>query len=392
MAAILGLRDSQALLSDRFQNWRRQILYSFPNGSAILTAFLSTMKPEDTNDAVFNWYEKPLATQRTTLSASYTNVATTVSVTDITFRANHLIMNESTGEIMQITSVDTTGLVLTVKRGAWGTAVASAGADDAIICVGNAVAEGASTPQILQIDPTPLFNYTQIFRTALGMTGTAKKTSLKYAKEGRYVEAAREALNYHSIEMEKSFIFGVKALYTDSVTGNTLRTTDGVLTSVDDANVDTPAGGILTEDLWDDYSERMMRVCVDKSNTKLCIGGSGSMSVLNRLAKKVGRIELMPGDKTYGFRIQEWIQPSGTLYLYSHPLFTQHPVWRNYLIVVDIKALNYRYLTGRDTQRLTNRQNPGTDSQIDEFLTECGLELHFGTSHFWLTNVAKASL
>ena len=54
MATILGLRDTQSFSADRFENWRRQILYLFPNGAAPLTALLALTEPEETNDPHFH--------------------------------------------------------------------------------------------------------------------------------------------------------------------------------------------------------------------------------------------------------------------------------------------------------------------------------------------------
>src|SRR3972149_4879287 len=109
--AILGLRDTKSYgdAGFRFENWRRTILYSFPNGAAPLTALLSLLRSEDTNDPIYHWFEKPLPTQRTTVNANYTNVAATVVVDDSIIRPGHLILNEETGEIMQVTAVSGAG-------------------------------------------------------------------------------------------------------------------------------------------------------------------------------------------------------------------------------------------------------------------------------------------
>ena len=45
------------------------------------------------------------------------------------------------------------------------------------------------------------------------------------------------------------------------------------------------------------------------------------------------------------------------------------------MVIVDFPYLVYRYLEGRDTQLLEDRQSPGAATRISEYLTECGLEL-----------------
>src|SRR5882757_3403622 len=117
MATILGMRDTSTYTADRFENWRRMILYLYPNGKAPLTALLSLTEPEETNDCHYNWYEKPLPTQRTTLTASYISGAASIAIAVTTFRVGHVILNESTGEIMVVSSLDPSGLVVGVVRG-----------------------------------------------------------------------------------------------------------------------------------------------------------------------------------------------------------------------------------------------------------------------------------
>ena len=61
--------------------------------------------------------------------------------------------------------------------------------------------------------------------------------------------------------------------------------------------------------------------------------------------------------------------------VYLHPQFRQIPAMSNAMIIVDFPYLRYRYLEGRDTELLENRQGNGVDGVIHEYRTECGLEL-----------------
>src|ERR1017187_7933384 len=125
--AILGLRDSVSFDADRFKNYRRGILYASPNGAAPLTAFLSLTKPEETNDPNFFWYEKMTPLLRSSLTLAFAAGDNTIRVSDKNFRIGHQIEDEITGEQMEVTAVDATGLILSVTRGNWGAAAASSG-------------------------------------------------------------------------------------------------------------------------------------------------------------------------------------------------------------------------------------------------------------------------
>lgn len=402
---ILGLRDTASYASDRFQNWRRTILYSFPNGAAPLTAFLSLTEPEGTNDPHFNWYQKPLPTQRSVLTGSYSGVATSIAVAEANFRVGHQLLNEATNEVMEVTGVSSDGLTLTVHRGEWGAAAASSGADDAIVIIGNINAEGGGSPQAISVDPTPKTNITQIFRSPLELTGTAMQTALKYDRTGPYKERLREALNFHSIEMEKAFLFGKYAEWNDPADGKLKRTTRGILDFLPAGYKVTPAdaGGVMTLTEWEDFAELAFRVCSNSNSEKLVLLGSGALKAVNRLAQQQGEMKTVAGDEAFGMALNRWHTPYGTLYLRTHPLFTQHPVWRYTMLILDVHNLHYRYVNGRDTTRLTNRQANDADSRKDEFLTECGLEVHhYGVgataeaanegTHLLITNVRGADV
>jgi hypothetical protein len=67
------------------------------------------------------------------------------------------------------------------------------------------------------------------------------------------------------------------------------------------------------------------------------------------------------------------ITPFGTLLLYNHPLMTDNPTWRYDLFIIDPDKLVYRYLM---TPASPEPAVAGEDASRDEFLTECGLEVH----------------
>lgn len=393
--AILGLRDSVSFDADRFKNYRRGILYASPNGAAPLTAFLSLTKPEETNDPNFFWYEKFTPLLRSALTASFASGDNTIRVADKNFRIGHQIEDEITGEQMEVTNVDNTGLILTVSRGNWGAAAASSGAADPIRVIGNINAEGGRAPQTMSIDPTPLTNNTQIFRSPMELTGTVMKTTLKYDRSGPYTEKLREALEFHMTQMEWAHIVSKAATYQDATTGKTKRTTNGIVQYIPAAYKVSPAAanGIVTGDELALWMELVFRVCLNSAQEKLVLIGSGALNAINRLSEKVGRMETVAGDESFGMSLIRWYTPFGTLYLRTHPLFTQHPTWRYNALVLDVQGLVYRHVTGRDTQKLMNRQPNDADERMDEFLTESGLEVHHfgkGTTPPTTTNPGDA--
>src|SRR5262245_8390224 len=418
--AVLGMRGTGTFSNvERPQNWRQGILLYFPNGDAPLTAFMSKLKDQPTDDPQFHWFEKGLPVQRGTIrgagaadapaddasvAAGQTADAFLKMVPDGSaandvsiYKPGHVVFNEKTEEAMLVLAVTATSIRVrrdigdrfTTNPAITGGAV---GTGDALVIIGTGNPEGALLGTAIAYKPVRQYNYTQIFRTPLSLTRTARKTRLRYDDEGPYREAKREALQIHSIELEKAFLFGEReeiisvggggtAPLDITSAGQPLRTTRGFLnwlppvtTTAMSVNTDltqfNPPGS-LTEKLWDQFLEVAFRY---GGREKLAFAGSGALLVLNELAKNKARIELAPTDDTYGFHLMRYITPFGTLMLYNHPLMTDNPTWRYDLFVIDPDKLVYRFLD--DTRFLRNRQSPGEDASRDEFLTECGLEVH----------------
>lgn len=419
--AVLGMRGAGTFSAvERPQNWRQGILLYFPNGDAPLTAFMSKLKDQPTDDPQFHWFEKGLPVQRGTIrGAGATDppaddatvaaggtadiflkiIPDGSSSPDVTiFKVGHVVMDEKTEENMMVISVQTGNGTIKVRRDIGDKFVTNpavtggaVGTGDGLVITGNGNPEGALLGTAIAYKPVRQYNYTQIIRTPLSLTRTARKTRLRYDDEGPYREAKREALQIHSIEMEKAFLFsereeivaftGPSSPLDVTSTGQPLRTTRGfinwlpaVTTTSMSVNTDlvtyNPPGS-LTEKLWDQFLELAFRY---GSREKLAFAGSGALLVLNEMAKNKARIELAPTDDTYGFHLMRYITPFGTLMLYNHPLMTDNPTWRYDLLVIDPDKLVYRFID--DTRFLRNRQSPGEDASRDEFLTECGLEVH----------------
>jgi hypothetical protein len=291
---------------------------------------------------------------------------------------------------MKVTDVSATGLVLTVLRNAeWSVLTASESTDDTMAVIGNSNSEGSGSPESQSFDPTGYYNYTQIVKEAFDLTGTAMKTSVKYDPSGPWPEKMREALNLYSIQMEKAVIFGKRRQYTNATTGRIERTMGGIVSYIPAANLIT-TGTTLTYALLNTHMEAVFRTCLNNSQEKLMLCGSGFMSILNQVFKANATINLVPKAETFGLKMWEYVSPHGTLYIKTHPLFSQISEWRNNALIVDLPGLRYRYLTGRDTKRQQNIQLPDADLRKDQFISESTIEVHHGAAHMYITGYSAA--
>ncbi|KKM13229.1 hypothetical protein LCGC14_1718340, partial [marine sediment metagenome] len=266
---------------------------------------------------------------------------------------------------------------------------------------GNMNPEGATMPDALAYDPVEFFNYTQIFRTPLSITRTARKTRLRTG-DG-YQEVKREALELHSIEMEKAFLFSVRSTGLGS-NGKPERSTYGLRNFIIDNNTGgvshypTTAGfggvawtAALGGIQW--LYERLEQIFRYGSNEKLALIGNLALLGINELATAQGTINITPMTVSYGMRVLEWVTPFGTLFLKTHPLMSHRQALRRDMIILEPEKLKYRYIDDTffvdDPQDRKNRNN-SRDGTEEEYITEAGLEIHHAKAFGYLSGIGKA--
>ena len=405
---FLGMRGNGDWVADqRPLNWRQQILKLYPNGSAPLTAILSMMGSESVDDPQFHWWSQTMSSVNGAvagvytlpdLSVAYVNGGVAGDVVYVSIltsvgnrvREGHQVLLRDASDY----SVDVVGKVTGVARGGVVTVLSvklledddNSTTHDLSDCdtfkvIGNINPEGGEMPDAIALDPTKVFNYTQIFRTPLGITRTARKTKLRTGDQ--YQKAKAEALEMHSWEMELAYLWGVKTEGTGD-NGKPERTTQGVINFIreyaplncDDytLNAGTDYAGqtwIQAGELWlNNYLEQIFRY---GASEKLALCGSGALLGIQRLAKAGADVQLTPQSKAYGMDIQRWLTPFGSIYFKTHPLFSYDATTRNMMVLLEPKEIKYRYID--DTMFKDYKDSAGhKDGDEAEFLTEAGLE------------------
>lgn len=443
---IAGLLHSESDANWRFGNVRRSVFYNYPNGSAPLVAFLGLMKEEETNDPAFTIYEKrlqeastttaalnaagPLGSDATTDLANQADPAVSDTVyvkvaSTSRFRAGHIIkITDLATGVAGATLIDgklrvvavTSATVLQCK---WLEAVTNyyqnaVNVGKEVLVIGNAAEEGQVGAALAPYQmPDPFINYTQIFRTPSQITGTAMKTALKFDARGIAPDKLKDACLQHAIEMEMAFIFGTKTAVATGSSGQYTRTTGGILwylqqwelgtvygnsasaitaDSSDGKRIITNSGGTISLRTYNSYLERLFRVTNNSSNSKLVLCGSGFLATVNDLY--IGKTAISqngPVKEKFGWDIREHVTSFGTVFYVTHPLFSRNATLRYSALALDTGNLKYRYLTGRDSQLLKNRQPNNADYIEHEWFGECGLELSMPESHMFFRNFITAT-
>jgi len=379
---IQGLRGTgQFTETFRPRNYRELFTLLEPNGNAPLNALLSMGQSESTNDPAFRNFRDELPERRMTVNGAVASTGTGNET--ITLDADNenkfaiagaIVVNAATGEVMHVTA-DTTGTSLAVTRNVGGTAHAIADGAELFIA-GFAAQEGADTPTAVSFDAVMVENFCQIFRTSFSVTGTMNST---YLRTGDKQDEARvKALKMHMSDIERAMFFGKKD-EDNASSAQPRRFTGGLMTSLTNkwdvgtasSSAINAADGILTEEEFDlALTETIFKF---GSNSKIAFVGAKVANHLQQFGKDRWQPTQVEG--AYGVNLTRYSTFAGDLMVHLHPQFRQIPGMDTAMVIVDFPYLSYRYLEGRDTQLLENRQNPGADTEVSEYLTECGLEL-----------------
>jgi hypothetical protein len=414
---FLGMRGTGDWATDqRPMSWRQNILYLYPNGMTPLTAILSMMGSKKVTDPQFHWWTEQIGS----VSGAVTGVFTVPDLSvpyvaggvmnDVVYvavaatlanriRAGHQILLRDAGDyrvdvVGKVSSVSTSGdtsvLAVILLENDDNSPTHDLSDVNNLLVIGNINAEGAQMPNAIALNPTKHYNYTQIFRSPLSITRTARSTNLRTGDD--YQKAKRECLEMNSIEMELAYLWGIM---TERIgdNGKPERTTQGVINfirnnapgNVDDYTLNPAYAG----QTWVAGGETWLKAMLELifrygAEDKLCLCGSGALLGIDALAQSSGQIQLAPAQKTYGMQIKTWITPFGTIHMKTHPLFSFDATTRNMMVILEPKELEYKFI--QDTTfygESSAKQHPEgyghrrIDGTEEEYLTECGLEFGF---------------
>ena len=414
---FLGMRGTGDWEADqRPMSWRQNILYLYPNGMTPLTAILSMMGSKKVTDAQYHWWTEQIGSVSGAVTGIFTVPDLSVAYVsggvagDVIYaavsatlanriRAGHQILLRDASDyrvdvVGKVSSVSTSGatsvLAIILLEDDDNSVDHDLSDVDNLLIIGNINSEGAEMPNAIALNPTKHYNYTQIFRSPLSITRTARSTNLRTGDD--YQKAKRECLEMNSIEMELAFLWGIM---TERIgdNGKPERTTQGVINfirnnapgNVDDYTLNPTYAG----QNWVTGGETWLKAMLELifrygAEDKLCLCGSGALLGIDALAQSSGQINIAPAQKTYGMQIKTWITPFGTIHMKTHPLFSFDATTRNMMVILEPKELEYKFI--QDTTfygESSAKQHPEgyghrrIDGTEEEYLTECGLEFGF---------------
>jgi len=383
----LSVRESTGNIpaARRVRDVSNTIHYLDPNENPFVL-LSKAAKTRTVTNSKYEWMEKDLPT-KTSLATDTSSTANQGVTTGTAprFKAQDLVLNTRTGEISLVTSNVDANTIATVRGAGSVSATANASGDNLVI-IGTAYPEGGTLGVPRSVTEGFLYNYTQIFRQPFGTTGT-ESVSENYGGKDK-PRLRKENGVYHMMDIERAFIFGNAKLDTATsglggTTATPWRTTGGFLEFVT-TNAQA-AGGTLTEPELETFTQTVFEA-TGSGMTRTLMAAGTVVSVIDQLG--AGRLQTVPSDTTYGIAVKQWITSHGTLNIVKHRLLTPSP-YTGYALAVDTEKIAFAKMTERDTMLRENVGTPGDDGWTDEYLTECGFELHNQTAHGILTGVTS---
>lgn len=389
MATMIAARTATSTgnQSRRVPDIARQIAYVNPDENPLLAVVRASKSGSRTvSNSTFKWIEKDMLRPRyTQVNGAATTGETTVTVDDGEYvQVGDLIRVVPTGELLWISAVSGDQLTATRSFGdSSGTAAATIADNADLFILGNTSKEGAAVREPSSWEETYVSQFTQILRSPFGATGT-EAVSENYTGRDRVRQAKEAAIN-HAVDIERHFLFSERAEDTSTTAGSPFRSMGGLEYFLTSNNKD--ASGTLTEPELEDWAEDIFQE-TGTSNTRLLLASPLVCSVLNQMA--AGRLQTVPSDKTFGIAIKEWQTAHGTFLIAKHRLLINGAGgagYGGYAFALDPSKIKYVNLRERDTKLLKDRQAPGDDKYVDEYLTECSIQIENPSAHGVLTGV-----
>lgn len=349
-----------------------------PNASPLITLTKKMKRRRVVTNPEFSWMEQDPGNRWDAINNANSATVWTVGNAGY-FRVGDIVQVPRTTEVVLVTAVDNTGNTITVKR-EWGDSnTASLVNGDPIVIIGNANEEGAKLREIKTTEPVKKTNYTQILRTPVGVTNTLAATSTYGPKAMAYYRHL-DGIN-HAIDMERTMWLGKKGK--DIHNGKHRRTTGGILEFLTENVLEVSANsGGLTEQAFTEWLEDVFRY---GSSEKILFACGRLCTIIDLWAQN--KLKTVPGERTYGVKIKEYVSSHGTLYIVKHKLF-EGAVYGGMGVILDMNNVAYCPLKGRDTKLLTGRQDPDEDAVKDEYITEFGVEVRLPKTHAIIKGVA----
>lgn len=371
-------------------SFARELMKRFPNGTAPLLAMTGYLKTTE----ISHWrhhYEYqdfwiPKVTLDTGVAAQGPGAQAQVTVVSSdNIIPGAIMQNLRTNEQVRVQGVPTEKTMILQR--AFGVIPSQPMvAGDVLVQIGTAYEESSLRPLSKSEYVKSDSNITQIFRDTWAISGTAE-TIMTRRGEKIGAKSKAEAAMRHAADMERSIIFGQEHMST--LNGQPIRTMDGLISKIHKRapqNIHV-APAMLSYDRFQEMLNPVFNITTDatSANDRLLITGNAGLSLINKMGRLSGNVQLMPGQNKFGFQFREFVTDLGSFKIVTHPLFNTNADWSRMLLVTDLSSMGTAFLAGRRThhrgfntdlnKETGSTDDNGIDAQGGTYLTEMTVEV-----------------
>lgn len=379
-----GIRRTDGVSSSLIKREVREAIFNFKPYQTPLTQFFMANKlaKYGTGNPKFELQEDVLVPHTFTPTTGLTGGAATeanfvVGASNINlFKPGSLIHVANTGDTLRVTAIS--GATTVDVSNVSGNNIVATTTDMTYLIIGSAYAEGAAKGTAISTVSTFPYNYTQIQKKGVNMSGTQKAT-VNYGGSD-WTNQRLKATEEWKLDMERSHLFGVRNIVAASGATGAIRTSGGVLDTSSIGITDRSqftGNGFATETFF--FNTYCKNLFAKGSNMKVGYCGADALIGINEFSKIKQQTKV--SEKEYGVDVTKVLTPFGMMTLVWHPILEGY--YSNWVIGLDRdNYMKYVYLNGngenRDMQWQDNIQTPGTDAREAQYLAEIGLELAGG--------------
>ena len=399
MADVIGRRQFDTQSSRIIPNVMKSIILIDSNlNDAGFLAFFSRVPKEITAQEKFNWDVDNFLTLTDTVDGAVTGTtATTIGVDNPTrYIPGQLWLNKRTGEIYQVTAVNTATSNITVKRAvtalssSGGTAAAAISDADTLIRLAPAVGENSSRQSTQTTTPTAVFNYTQAFRWDLSLSRRQIKRQYETGDELPY--QTQKQLKEAQKQLNAAFIDGERARFTSN--GDDITLTAGIR-GVPSTHT-WAVGGTMHENSLDEFLvENGLR---QGSRNKVLFASTNVILAFTQVAKERlthNIVPFGPAKGGMGMQVLEYMAPNGgkLMIVEDRHLSEAH---NGDAIGVDMGQLKRKVFTRNgfddDLHFIADTQDKDDLGFVTTLYGDMGLQYGAEQTHFKITGVTGGAI
>lgn len=387
MAPFAGIRTTD-LASSSFALMKRSVydaLFDFKPYQTPITQFYLANKRNKI--AVGNPKYEVIEDTLIPVTATVSSVAASGTAQTVTLDANGLAF--PVGTILRIENTNQNCYVSTCTsatsiaiRALDNSTALTATTNSTVRAIGFAAAEGSASAAAASTVATQPYNYTQILKRSVHMSGT-QMASINYGMSSDWTHQRMKATEEFKLDIERLSVYGIRNILTTS--GAYIRYSGGFL---DDTATNTDGMGISSSSQFvgDDFCDEdyffktyCKNLFAKGSSEKVLYCGADTLLGINDFSKVKQQTKV--SEKEYGVDVQVILTPFGRLKLVWHPILEGE--YANWGIGVDRDDyLKYAYLSGngvnRDIQWQDNIQTADEDERKAQYMAECGMWLAGG--------------